>query len=111
MGRKPHKADCQCVVCKEGRAKAAALTVTVAEPIPEPIVELPAPIEVRVGSLPVTAEFLLNNVKHRVATKDPEVIVCHALRYFDYGPLATDKGWTVDKVIGIDPATMVKPVK
>ncbi|MFA5401212.1 MAG: hypothetical protein WC359_12265 [Dehalococcoidia bacterium] len=75
---------------------------------PEPVT--PAPVEVALNTLPVAAYFMLNGVRHRVATLDPEIIVCHTLRWYDNGPLPSDKCWMVDRQVGLSPATKVKPI-
>jgi len=94
------------------RSPRKVVTVVKAAEVKAPV-KLPppaAPEEVALGDLPVAAYFMLNGVRHRVATKDPEVIVCHTLRWFDNGPLPADKCWMIDRQCGLSPATKVKPI-
>lgn len=76
---------------------------------PEPVAIVEELVEL--GSLPTATLFELNGVRYRTGEKTPECVVCYSLRYFDEGPLPTDKGWTVDKTVSLGVSTMVKPIK
>lgn len=102
--RAPHKPDCQCVVCHKMRERATAE----APPVEVPAVAVPQ--EVRLDSLNAAALFKLKGGTHRVAEKTPECIVCHQLQYYDAGPLPTDKGWRVNKIVSLATFTMVRPM-
>jgi len=107
-----HKPDCQCAVCQKIRAKAAKEVVIPPTVLPPTAVAAKAPeVEVQLERLPIGAYFTLNHVRYRVATKEPDCIVCHSLRFFDSGPLPSDKGWTVDKTVSLATFTIVKPEK
>ena len=80
MPREGHKPDCQCVVCRKMREKAAresiAVTPKVAIAVTPPS---PPPTEVRLDSLPLAAKFMLGAQECRVGERVESMVVCYNL--------------------------------
>ena len=102
--RAPHKEGCLCSPCKSKRGVGEVITLP-------PEVIAPEPVTVRLDALKTANCFEYQGKRYRVGDKTPETIICQEITWVINGPLPSDKQWKVMKVLGLNPAIMVKPVK
>ena len=108
--RASHKEGCLCGPCKSKRGVCEVVTLDVVPP-PEVVTPIPEPPLVAIGSLATAKCFEYQGKRYRVGEKTPETSQCAELTFVSDGPLPSDKQWKCMKVVGLNPAIMVKPVK